>query len=74
MRGIRAVTIGHTILLGPHIEDSDLEHELIHVKQFMQMPFVFPVMYAFEFIKKGYKNNKYEQEAYRKSGNVYKDK
>lgn len=40
VKGARAVTIGHVVLLGPRIEYKDLEHELIHVQQHQRI-FVF---------------------------------
>lgn len=74
MKNARAMTVGHVILLGPKTEPLDLEHELIHVKQYEKMPFIFPVLYYLELFKKGYKNNKYEEEAYQLAGNVYRGK
>ena len=74
MRGVRAVTIGHVILLGKKADGRDLEHELVHVKQYEAKPLIHPVLYYWELLKKGYRNNKYEVEAYRLSGNEYKDK
>ncbi|TSC68947.1 MAG: hypothetical protein G01um101456_410 [Parcubacteria group bacterium Gr01-1014_56] len=74
MKGGRAITIGHIILLGPNTEDRDLEHELVHVEQFTRMPLIFPILYYIELIKKGYINNKYEKEAYQKARNVYRGK
>lgn len=74
MKGARAVTIGHVILLGPTIEDKDLEHELVHIQQYDRLPLIYPVLYYIELIRKGYKNNIYEIEAYRLAGNVYKEK
>lgn len=69
----RAITIGHVVLLGPHIEEKDLEHELVHVRQHMKMPLVFPILYFIENARKGYRQNKYEKEAYQKAGNIYKE-
>ena len=74
MKGARAMTIGNVILLSPKIENKDLEHELIHVKQYERMPLIYPILYYIELIKKGYRNNKYEIEAYQIAGNVYKEK
>ena len=74
MKGARAVSIGHTILLSPKIEDRDLEHELVHVQQYDRAPLIYPILYYIEFIRKGYRKNKYEDEAYRIAGNVYKEK
>ncbi|MEK7063490.1 MAG: hypothetical protein AAB955_02245 [Patescibacteria group bacterium] len=74
MRGARAMAVGHAVLLGPNLEDKDLEHELVHVEQFARMPLVHPFLYYTELLRKGYRANKYEDEAYRRAGNVYKDK
>lgn len=67
MRGARAVTFGHVVILGPKTEPRDLNHELVHVKQYKDAPIIFPFLYYFELIRKGYKNNKYEIEAYKEN-------
>jgi hypothetical protein len=67
MRGARAVTIGHVVILGKNIKINDLDHELIHVKQYRRLPIIFPWLYYIELIRKGYKENKYELEAYSKT-------
>ena len=73
MRGARAVTMGYTILLGPNVEPRDLEHEIIHVKQFKKYPFIYPFLYMAEVTRKGSGlNNRFEKEAYEKAGNVFK--
>ncbi len=64
----RGATIGHVIILNPHTEDGVLEHELIHVDQYRKYPLIFPLLYEIEFLRKGYRNNKYEIEAYSKAG------
>ena len=74
IKNMRAMAFGNLILLGPNLENKDIEHELIHVEQFQRIPLLLPVLYYIESIKKGYKNNKYEIEAYQKARNVYKDK
>ncbi len=73
-KGTRAAAIGHVVLLTPKVENKDLEHELVHVQQSMREPFIHPFLYQVESIRKGYRNNKYEEEAYRLAGNVYKGK
>ncbi|MEK9157925.1 MAG: hypothetical protein AAB638_01940, partial [Patescibacteria group bacterium] len=40
MKRARAMAIGHAVLLGPNLEDKDLEHELIHVEQHQRMPLI----------------------------------
>ena len=72
-RRVRGMTIGNVIMLGSNVLDKDLEHELVHVKQFQKIPFLFPFFYLFELLMKGYRNNRYEQEAYEKAGNTYID-
>jgi predicted TIM-barrel fold metal-dependent hydrolase len=74
MKNARAMAIGHTVLLSPKIEDRDLEHELVHVQQHERMPIIQPILYYIELFRKGYRNNKYEDEAYRIAGNIYKGK
>lgn len=74
MKNARAMAIGHVVLLGPSHEYRDLEHELIHVEQHQRMPLIQPILYCIELIRKGYRNNKYEDEAYRRAGNTYKEK
>lgn len=63
-KGVRAITIGNVVLLSRKILEKDLEHELVHVKQFNRAPFVFPILYFWENLKSGAVNNKYEKEAY----------
>lgn len=72
MKRARAMAIGHVVLLGPKLEVKDLEHELVHVSQHQRVPIIQPILYAVELFKRGYRNNKYEIEAYQKAGNVYK--
>lgn len=71
MKGTRAATIGHTILLGPNTTEGDYEHECVHAGQYIRLPFVFPFLYYIELFRRGYRENKYEQEAYEKAGNKY---
>lgn len=72
MRRVRAMTIGHVVLLGPHVEVFDVEHELIHVEQYQRMPILHPFLYYIQLIRYGYRENKYEKEAYSRAGNFYK--
>jgi hypothetical protein len=71
MKGARAATIGHVVLIGPNVQTGDLEHELTHVRQYQMHPLTFPFLYYTELIRKGYRNNKYEMEAYQEAGNKY---
>ncbi len=72
--GVRAITNGHVIQLGPLEQKKDLEHELIHVEQAIREPLLHPIFYVFESLKHGYKANKYETEAYERAGNKYQIK
>ena len=72
LKNARAVTIGHVVLLSPKIENGDMEHELVHVWQYGRAPLIHPVLYLVELIRKGYRNNKYEVEAYKIAKNIYK--
>jgi hypothetical protein len=49
----------------------DLEHELVHVEQGIREPLIHPALYALETWRHGYKDNKYEREAYARAGNKY---
>lgn len=70
----RAMNIGNIILLSPNILENDLEHELVHAKQWEQYPIIYPLLYYFESLAKGYRLNRFEDEAYRLSKSIYKDK
>ncbi len=70
----RAMAAGNCVLLGPREEEHDLEHELIHVRQHTQLPFVYPIFYYIETLKHGYRKNKFEDQAYRISGSNYRGK
>ena len=70
-RGVRAMTLGSVILLGPKLLNNDIEHELVHIKQHEREPFIHPVLNQLETFRRGYRRNKYEEEAYSSSGSVY---
>ncbi len=72
LKNARAMAMGHVVLLGPKIEKGDLEHELVHVRQFDRFPLIFPFLYYIELLRKGYRNNMYELEAYQLAGNTFK--
>lgn len=59
------------IQLGPTADDADLAHELVHVEQAERHPFIFPFLYMMESKKSGYRNNKFEEEAYSRSGSRF---
>jgi hypothetical protein len=65
------MAIGHAVMLGPQELPKDLEHELIHVKQYDREPLIYPFLYYREVWAKGYRNSAYESEAYEVSGNPY---
>lgn len=71
---VRAMTNGHIIQLGPLEQNGDVAHELIHVEQAIREPFIHPFLYQLETIKRGYRNNKYEDEAYSRAGNTHTGK
>lgn len=71
MKGVRAMALGNIVLLGENILDKDLEHELVHIQQFEREPFIHLFLYQYQNLVYGYKENKYEKEAYHKAGNVY---
>ncbi|HKU18104.1 MAG TPA: hypothetical protein VJP80_02415 [Candidatus Saccharimonadales bacterium] len=73
-KGVRATTTGAIVLLGNKLMANDLEHELVHVAQYQREPFVHAFLYVFASLRHGYRNNKYEIEAYKKAGNVYLEK
>ena len=71
IKGVRGLASGNVVLLGTNILKNDLEHELVHVRQSEQAPFIWPVLYLIETLKHGYRNNKYEKEAYSTTNSVY---
>ncbi len=71
LKNVRAMAIGHVVILGPNIEVGDLEHELIHVEQSERLPLIFPILYYLELMRNGYEKNKYEIEAYNGADNMY---
>jgi hypothetical protein len=73
MKHARAMTIGHVILLSPKIIEKDLEHEIVHVRQHERTPIIQPILYLIELLRKGYRNNRYEVEAYQISGSKYEE-
>lgn len=60
------------VLLGPAIEDKDLEHEFVHVEQFERAPFISMFLMWIDKAKNGNRYSTYEDEAYRRAGNVWK--
>lgn len=66
------MAIGQVILLGPKELPNDFEYEVIHVRQALRYPLIMPFLYAYETLTKGYGQNRFEDEAYRLSGSIYK--
>lgn len=73
-KGVRASSIGNVVLLGNNLLPKDLEHELIHVRQYEHMPFIHAFLYLYESLRHGHRKNRYEIEAYEKAGNKYVEK
>ena len=40
----RGMAHGNIVLLDPRADEADLKHELIHVKQWMQGPLIYPFL------------------------------
>ena len=68
---IRGMAMGNIILLAPLADDLDLKHELIHVEQFEREPFIHFFLNWYQLVRFGYRGNKYEKEAYRRSGSRF---
>jgi hypothetical protein len=62
-----AVTLGGTILVHPEVEIDEglLVHELVHVEQWRADP-LFAARYVAEWMRRGYRGNRYEIEAYQR--------
>lgn len=69
-----ASAMGNVVLTGPNSDALDLNHELVHVRQYMDEPFIHPFLYYWEHFRKGYRDNKYEVEASQSSGNVFRQR
>ena len=70
-RGVRAFTLGNVIVLSPKLLPKDLEHEYIHIEQHMREPFIHPILSFVEVKRHGFKDSRYEKEAYHRAGNMY---
>jgi hypothetical protein len=70
-KGVRAMALGNVVLMSKKTLAKDLAHELVHVVQHQREPFIHPFLYAVETIRHGYRQNKYEDEAYTTAGNRY---
>ncbi|HEX6041615.1 MAG TPA: hypothetical protein VFZ20_26420 [Longimicrobium sp.] len=65
-RAAGAVTLGRTIVCNADLPITDdlIVHELVHVEQWRDP--LFAVRYVAGWIRHGYRNNPYEEEAYRR--------
>ncbi len=61
-RAAAAVTIGRTIVVHDDapLTTRLLRHELAHVEQWRAAPWTFPVRYAWQHLRCGYRDNPYE--------------
>lgn len=64
-RSAAAVTLGRTIVVHPDalMDGRLLRHELEHVRQWQRHPLTFPLRYALNHLKYGYRDNPYERAA-----------
>lgn len=66
-----AITIGGTIFTWRPLTDTELEHELEHVRQWRRLGPIFPLAYLAESVrarragKRWYHDNRYEEDARR---------
>lgn len=65
------MALWNIVILNDKEEQWDLEHELVHVEQFGRYFFIFPLLNLIETHKNGYRNNRFEIEAYDRAGNNY---
>lgn len=61
---VLGIAVGHTIFLAPatELDIALLLHEVAHVQQFEQVG-AFPARYLWESLRRGYRKNRFEQEA-----------
>lgn len=62
---LTAITIGQTCYVkrGARLSDETVAEEQAHAQQWKKYGWIFPVLYLWELMRHGYKNNKYEIEA-----------
>ncbi|MEX1182270.1 MAG: DUF4157 domain-containing protein [Gemmatimonadota bacterium] len=60
-----AVTLGRTIVVHPkaRLTERLLRHEVAHVEQWRRSPLLFPLQYAMQHLRYGYRDNPFEIEA-----------
>ncbi|MDB5245204.1 MAG: hypothetical protein JWN90_309 [Parcubacteria group bacterium] len=71
MKGWRGMALGNVVIPNPREFPNDLEHELIHLEQYRRYPLIMFWMNLLELLRKGYKNNRFEIEAYARSNSLY---
>ena len=61
-RAAAAVTLGDTIVVHPEapLTERLLRHELEHVRQWRAAPLTFPARYAWQHLRRGYRDNPFE--------------
>jgi hypothetical protein len=66
-RAAAAVALGRTIIVHPGVPLSPrlIRHELAHVRQWQEYPLSFPLRYAWNHLRHGYRSNPFEVEARR---------
>lgn len=76
LKGVRGISNGNVIQTSDQADEKDIQHELIHVEQFMRYPFIFAFMILYEQIRGGVgpAKNRFEKEAYGRSGSRYHPK
>lgn len=60
---VRGFAIGNFAIVKGDEPSTIVDHELVHIEQYMRYPFIFGFMYLYE-LRKGYWNNRFEIEAY----------
>lgn len=71
-----AITVGRTIFAWRALTDTELEHELEHVRQWRRHGFLFPLAYLAESLrarragKRWYHDNRFEEDARKAASRV----
>jgi len=69
VRGWLAIALGKTIIAARYLTERELEHEMVHVTQWMEYGWTFPFRYVWASIRAAraggdwYRDNEYEIEA-----------
>ena len=66
-------TCGHVILINKNAKKNErlLRHELVHVEQHDRYWGLFPILYLWERMLRGYTNNRFEVEARSRANSPY---